>query len=53
MGHHAVGRLVGSNGLPLLDVPHVPDADTRRPRGEAPATQNLDIRDEVNLQTSM
>ena len=47
-----MGRLVGGHSLPLLDVLHVSDADTRRPRGEAPATQDLNNRDEVNLQTS-
>ena len=49
MGHHVVGLLIAGHGLPLLDVPFVPDADTRRPRGEAPATQDLAKRDQVTL----
>ena len=49
MGHHVVGRLVAGHGLPLLHVPLVPDADTRRPGGEAPATQDLTRCDEVSL----
>ena len=53
MGHHVVGRLVAGHGLPLLHVPLVPDADTRRPGGEAPATQDLNRCDEVSLDFSL